>query len=56
MGRPGGGASRPGGQVAVLLLRFWRTALFLSLCALISVVLLVLVTVAGSTIHRLHII
>jgi hypothetical protein len=41
---------------AILLLRFWRTALFLSLCALISVVLFVLVTVADSTIHWLHII
>ncbi len=41
---------------AVLLLRFWRTALFLSLCTLISVFLFVLVIVAGSMIHWLHII
>lgn len=35
---------------AVLLLRFWRTVLFLSLCGLISVILYVLVT----AVHWLH--
>jgi len=35
---------------AVLLLRFWRAALFLSLCGLISVILFVLVT----AVHWLH--
>jgi hypothetical protein len=37
---------------AALLLRFWRAALFLSLCAFIGVILFVLVTAA----HWLHVI